>query len=69
MGRDQCFIQDPELHFFFAANRFGAETLTFPGMFLDRSVSCKTAALRHLTRSVQRSDLWNVSFKYLYAPE
>lgn len=32
-------------HFFFDANRFGADTLTFPGMFLDRSVSCKTAAL------------------------
>lgn len=28
------------LHFFLAASRFGADTLTFPGMFLDRSESC-----------------------------
>ena len=26
-------------HFFFAASRFGADTLTFPGTFLDRSAS------------------------------
>lgn len=27
-------------HFFLAASRFGAETFTLPGMFLDRSASC-----------------------------
>lgn len=58
------------LHFFLAAKRFGADTLTFPGMFLDRSVSCKTAAaLCHLTDCVQWSEAWNMSFKYLHASE
>lgn len=27
------------VHFFFAASKLGADTLTFPGMFLDRSAS------------------------------
>ena len=29
-------------HFFLAASRLGADTLTLPGMFLDRSVSWNT---------------------------
>lgn len=30
-----------QAHFFLAASMFGAETFTLPGMFRDKSVSCK----------------------------
>lgn len=60
-------LRNLPLHFFFAAKRFGADTFTFPGMFLDRSVSCKTAASHDWSRPIIRGT--NVSCKYLDAPE
>lgn len=36
------------IHFFFLFSRFGADTFTLPGIFLDKSVSYKTSEMKKM---------------------
>lgn len=57
-------------HFFLAASRFGADTLTLPGMFLDKSASCNIWSCKRghwLTCNIKKKKLICNQFTKLFS--